>query len=121
MKIAVTSKDGLSVSGHAGHCKGFLVYEVEGTRIGARTRVELSAAQTLHASNHHLPESLGGISVLVSGGMGTGLSNKLLEVGVEPVVTSELDPDRAVAALLAGTLAKGAPHAHGEAGHSCGH
>jgi predicted Fe-Mo cluster-binding NifX family protein len=118
MKVAVTSKDGQSISGHAGHCKGFLVYEVEAGQVSGPTRVELQAAETLHASEHRLPEALGAIKVLISGGMGNGLFTKLKEAGVEPIVTAEVDPKRALSALLAGTLSVLAPHTHGDCHHS---
>jgi hypothetical protein len=42
-------------------------------------------------------------------------------MGIEGLVTPETDPDRAVAAWLAGTLPLGQPEAHSEALHAFGH
>ena len=64
---------------------------------------------------------LQGVQVLITGGMGEGLTRRLAGMGIEGLVTPETDPDLAVAAWLAGTLPLGRPEAHGGHDHSHGH
>lgn len=117
MRIAVTSQNRLTVTGHAGRCQRFWVYEVEGLAVHGRRLVEVDQAHTFHANHHEPPAGLEGMQVLISGGMGEGLVNRLKALGVEGIVTSETDPDRAVAGFVLGRLPTLAPHAHGHGHH----
>lgn len=113
MKIAVTSQDRLTVTGHAGRCQRFWVYEVEGGQVGRRALLEVPPAETFHESHHAGPPGLAGLAALITGGLGAGLAARLRQ-GVAAVVTSESDPDRAVARYLDGSLPRLEPHAgHG--------
>ncbi len=116
MRIAVTSQDTVTVTGHAGRCRRFLVFEVTDGRVAEPTTVEIDEAQTFHGS-HEVPAALQGIGALITGGMGEGLFNRLTTIGVTPVVTTEPSPRAAVTAFVAGTLVAGAPHAHGPNHH----
>jgi len=60
--------------------------------------------EVLHANRQKLAEPLAGINVLIAGGMGPGLFDRLMQGGILPVITLEEDPDAAVAALLANNL-----------------
>lgn len=104
MKIAVSSQNRKTITGHAGKCRKFWVYEVDGRQVVNRTLMELPLAQSFRAcapgSFHPLDE----VNVLITGGMGTGLYYRLRQKGVLAVSTTETDPDRAVAAWLEGTL-----------------
>jgi predicted Fe-Mo cluster-binding NifX family protein len=56
------------------------------------------------------------VDVLIAGGMGRGLADRLERRGIRALVTSETDPDRAVAAYIAGhleTLAAQCREGHG--------
>jgi predicted Fe-Mo cluster-binding NifX family protein len=120
MKIAVTSQNRKTVTGHAGKCRKFWVYEIEGSEIHGRDLLELPIEQSFHESAHDAPHPLDGVNVLIAGGMGFGLQQRLKQKGILAVATSETDPDRAVAAWLDGTLPEAAPEAH-EHGHEHGH
>jgi predicted Fe-Mo cluster-binding NifX family protein len=50
-----------------------------------------------------------GVDVLIAGGIGSGLQARLARKGIEAVVTTETDPDRAVALWLAHSLVRAAP------------
>jgi predicted Fe-Mo cluster-binding NifX family protein len=63
-----------------------------------------------------LPLALGRLDAFITAGMGEGLFARLQAAQVRPYITTEKSPAAAVAALLAGTLVSGAPHAHA-AGH----
>lgn len=126
MHIAVTSQNRKTVTGHAGKCRKFWVYEVEGQAVRDKHLLELPIEQSFHESNHAAPHPLDTVNVLISGGMGDGLQQRLKQRGILAVSTAETDPDRAVTAWLNGTLAElpaemhdhshDHPHRHG-AGH----
>jgi predicted Fe-Mo cluster-binding NifX family protein len=121
MKIAVASQNRKTVTGHAGKCRKFRVYETDGAEILAKTLLELPMEQSFHES-HGRPHPLDDVNVLICGGMGSGLADRLKAKGIQGLVTTETDPDRAVAAYLAGRLPLGEPESHGEDhGHHPGH
>ena len=127
MKIAVTSQDRKTVTGHAGQCRRFWIYETDDKAVLNKTLLELTMEQTFHASHGPGPHPLDGIDALISGGMGPGLIRRLSGKGTQALVTSETDPDAAVADFLQGTLKVGqhAPHEgqceHHGTGHGCCH
>ncbi|MCU0841740.1 MAG: NifB/NifX family molybdenum-iron cluster-binding protein [Thiobacillaceae bacterium] len=122
MKIAVASQNRKDVTGHAGKCRRFWVYEIAGRDVVGRSLLELPIDQSLHASHGADRQPLDGVNVLISTGMGSGLRHRLRQRGIEALVTIETDPDRAVAAYLAGTLPLGEPERHEglEVGHHHG-
>lgn len=114
MKIAVASQNRRTITAHAGRCRRFWIYEVEGGEVHHKSLLELPTEHSLHASDRNAPHPLDGISVLISGGMGTGLKNRLGQKSILALVTAESDPDRAVSAWVNGTLPELpplAPHA----------
>lgn len=110
MKIAVTSQNRREITGHAGKCRKFWIYEVSDGKIGEKNLLELPKEQSFHESSAHAEHPLDDIQVLISGGMGMGLVRRLEAKGIEGIITSEIDPERAVAAYLSGTLERLAPH-----------
>ncbi len=104
MKIAVTSQNRKTVTSHAGKCRKFWIYEVEGSEIKTRHLLELPVEQSFHESDRDLPHPLDDVNVLLSGGMGMGLQARLKQRGILAVATGETDLERAVAAWLDGTL-----------------
>jgi len=105
MKIAVTSQDRNTITAHAGMCRRFWIYAVDdGQQTGGKTLLELSKEQSLHESHGAGPHPLDAVNVLIAGGMGSGLADRLARRGIRALVTSETDPDRAVAAFVAGRL-----------------
>mgnify|MGYP001627642209 FL=1 len=116
MKIAVTSQNRKTVTGHAGKCRQFWVYDTAGAEILDKTLLELPLEQSFHAS-HGVSHPLDHVNVLISGGMGMGLQQRLKHKGILAVVTTETDPDQAVKAWLNGTLAEVPPEGHGHEHH----
>lgn len=117
MRIAVTSQDRMTITAHAGMCRKFWVYDVEGNRVVSRTLLELPREQSLHECHGDGPHPLDTVDVLIAGGMGSGLVGRLARRGVRALVSSESDPDRAVAAFVAGQLDTLAPQCHEGHGH----
>ncbi len=120
MKIAVTSQNRKTVTGHAGKCRKFWVYEIEGKEVKGRNLLELPIEQSFHESHGDAPHPLDDVDVLICGGMGAGLQQRLKQRGIAAAATSETDPDQAVTAWLDGTLPEAAPEAHDHA-HSHDH
>lgn len=112
MKIAVTSQNRKTVTGHAGKCRKFWVYEIEGKEVKGRHLLELPIEQSFHESHGDAPHPLDDVDVLICGGMGAGLRQRLTQRGIAAAATSETAPDRAVTAWLDGTLPEAAPEAH---------
>ena len=115
MRIAVASQNRVTVTSHAGRCRRFWIYDVQDGAIIRRVLIELEREETLHAS-HDAPHPIYRTDVLITGGLGAGLVNRLARHGVTAVATSEEDPDRAVRKFLLGTLERlpAESHAHAE-------
>lgn len=113
MKIAVSSDNQTDITGHAGHCLQFWIYEVDVDNGESKQLLQLSKDQSFHATAATEPHPLDGIQALISHSMGSGLARRLASKGIQPIVTSETDPDSAVAAYLVGSLVMEMPEEHG--------
>lgn len=103
LKIAVCSQNRKAVTEHAGKCRKFWIYEVSQGQVTGKTLLELPIEQSLHSSAPGQPHPLDAVDVLIAGGAGSGLTQRLAQLGIECVVTSETDLEQAVAAYLAGS------------------
>ena len=112
MRIAVTSQNRKTITGHAGKCRKFWIYEIDDKAILKKSLLELALEQSLHESHGAAPHPLDGIKVLICGGAGQGLIRRLDSMGIQGLVTPETEPDSAVADFLNGTLKLGAAHSH---------
>ncbi|MGQ9685154.1 MAG: NifB/NifX family molybdenum-iron cluster-binding protein [Thiobacillaceae bacterium] len=112
MKIAVTSQNRRTVTDHAGRCRRFWIYEISDTSVKGRTLLELPIEQTLHESAGDGPHPLDEVQVLITGGMGPGMRERMHRRGIIAVTTTEKDPDQAVAAWLQGNLNETTPQPH---------
>ena len=130
MTIAVTSQDRKTITGHAGKCRKFWIYEIDGKAIVKKTLLELPLEQSFHESHGAGPHPLDDINVLISGGAGQGLIRRLKNMCIQGLVTPETEPDAAVSDFLNGTLklSQGACHeghegheAHQHGEHGCCH
>ena len=115
MKIAVTSQNRKTITGHAGKCRKFWIYEAADGQVQGRTLLELPIDQSFRNNQGQCPHPLDNVHVLISGGMGGNLQHRLRQRGIDALVTTETDPDRAVAAYLTGSLPLGEADSH--AGH----
>jgi len=122
MRIAVTTEDGKSISGHLGRCRQFIVYEVEDRAV--KTRSLLDNRFTAHAleGEHchgdepgHVPglghhshagilDALSGCDVLITRGMGRRIAEDLRAAGIDAFITVQSEADSAVNAYLEGEL-----------------
>ena len=105
MQIAVASQNRKTITGHTGRCRRFWIFRIDDDQITDRSLLELSREQSFHETPGSASHPLDGVDVLITGGMGQPLVARLGRRGTEALVTSETDPERAVRAYLAGTLA----------------
>lgn len=105
MKIAVSSQNQTGVTAHLGHCQKFWIYDVDNATVQTKELLQLSKDQSFHESSPQSPHPLDTVQVLISGSMGRGLVRRLESKGIQPIITPETDPDTAVTAYLAGSLA----------------
>jgi predicted Fe-Mo cluster-binding NifX family protein len=122
MKIAVTSQNRKTISEHAGKCRKFWVYEIDKQQVIGKQLLELPLEQSFHESAHTAdPQGahpLDGTSLLITGSAGNGLKARLSQKGMKVWVTTDTDPDHAVAAWLNGTLSAVTQQSHDcEHGH----
>ena len=115
MKIAVASQNRREITDHTGRCRKFWVYEIEGETVANKVLLELAKEQSFHDSSPHDSSPLEDVQVLIAGGMGTGLVRRLENMGIESLITTETEPDKAVEDYLQGNLITKAaePHEHG--------
>lgn len=117
MRIAVTSQNFRSITGHAGKTRRFLIYEAEAEAGGAGEareveRLDLPAEMALHEYRGD-DHPIFGVNAVITGGCGAGFVQRLAHHGVQVVATAETDPITAVCALAAGrALPPAAPHDH---------
>ncbi len=127
MRIAVTSQNYRTITGHAGKTRRFLIYEVQGQGSPVEVeRLDLPTDLSLHeyhGEDHPLFQQ--GLDVLITQGAGQGFVQRLGRQGITVLVTSESDPLAAAAKVGAGLpLAPGLPHDHAHAhghDHDSGH
>ncbi|HTY04260.1 MAG TPA: NifB/NifX family molybdenum-iron cluster-binding protein [Rhodocyclaceae bacterium] len=121
MRIAVSSQNFREVTGHAGHARRFLVYQVDQQRAFSLVdRLDLPKEFAIHGFDDRQPHPLFDVDVLITGGAGEGFKRRLATRGVQVVVSGESDPQAAVRDLLAGKVKAPAPHDQdGHEGCSC--
>lgn len=118
MRIAVTSQNRRDITEHAGRCRNFWVFEVDGLRIVNRSLLEIPKEASFHDAPANAPHPLDGVDLLIAGGLGGGLKARLARRGIEALVTTEMRPESAVRAWLDGRLPPSGPRAHE---HGCVH
>jgi len=123
MKVAVTSQNFRTITGHAGKTRRFLLYEVgPDGKVSDAGRLDLPKEMSLHEHHGAGPHPLDQAEVLITGGCGHGLAQRLAGRGIRVVVTGETDPRSAVTKLAAGdTLAPALSGEHGDHHHEHQH
>jgi len=121
MKIAVTYENG-QIFGHFGHTEQFKIYTAEDGKITDSQVIDTNGSG--HGALAGLLASLG-VDALICGGIGGGAQMALAEAGIKLYGGVSGDADKAVEALLGGTLGfdpnvKCDHHGHHGEGHSCG-
>ena len=101
MKLAVTAENG-QVFQHFGHTEQFKIYNVADGKILSSQVVDTNGSG--HGALGGFLADMG-VDTLICGGIGGGAQNALTEAGIRFYGGASGDADKAVEALLAGTLA----------------
>jgi predicted Fe-Mo cluster-binding NifX family protein len=116
MRIAVTSQNFRTITGHAGKSRRFIIYEADADGNPTEVdRLDLPMELSLHdyhGDDHPLFEL--SLSTIVTQGAGQGFVQRMARHGIQVLTTSATDPLHAVSAILGGQpLPAAAPHDHG--------
>jgi predicted Fe-Mo cluster-binding NifX family protein len=132
MKIAAVTDDGKTLSAHFGRAKYFAIYTVEDGTVLSSELVEKEGHHTFSgghgegachqggghghgagARHRRIMKGIEGCSALLARGMGRGAYLGLQERGIRPVLTDIHDAEKAVRALIDGTIEERPERLHG--------
>lgn len=102
MKIAVTSQNFRSVTGHAGRARRFIIFELGADGEPREVaRLDLPKEMAFHEFHGDGPHPIDGVDVVITGGCGAGFPRRLAARGIRVVATGESDILTAVRAVAA--------------------
>jgi len=105
MKIAVTSQNFRSITGHAGKSRRFLVFEADGAAQAHEVaRIDLPKEMSFHEFHGAGPHPIDGVDAVITASCGAGFARRLAGRGIRVAVTPEQDPLCAVQAFAEGRL-----------------
>jgi predicted Fe-Mo cluster-binding NifX family protein len=115
MRIAVTSQNFRSITGHAGKSRRFIVYEVAAGADPAEVeRLDLPkelSVHEYHGDDHPLYQL--GLDAILTGSAGHGFVQRMARQGIRVLATSETDIPSALDKLATGQpLPAPLPHEH---------
>jgi predicted Fe-Mo cluster-binding NifX family protein len=100
VKIAVCSQNRKTVTGHAGKCRRFRLFEHDGQALREQDLLELPIEGTFHATPFEAPHPLDDVQALIALDMGDGLKRKLAARGIIAHLTELTDPHAAIQSFL---------------------
>jgi predicted Fe-Mo cluster-binding NifX family protein len=102
MKIAVTSQNFRTVTGHAGRARRFLIYDVQADAEPVEVeRLDLPKELAMHDFRGGEPHPVDGVDVILSQGFGEGFAQRMAKRGIIAMTTAEADPVAAVKWFMA--------------------
>lgn len=117
--IAVASQNRRTVTGHAGRCRRFKLFDpADGRESG---EIELPLEAVLHEVDPLPGHPLAGAATLITSGAGPGLSRRLARCGIAVHLTGTETPEDAVREFLAGVPSLALPAHACEHGHDHSH
>lgn len=120
MRIAVTSQNFRTVTGHAGRARRFLIYGVQPDAEPVEVdRLDLPKELAMHDFHGAGPHPIDGVDVILSEGFGEGFAQRMARRGILAVATEEIDPVEAVKAYVTRQQTGADPLAGATCG--CGH
>lgn len=104
MKIAVSTKDFETVSGHAGQSRRWLIYEFDPASgvLPTPRQVELSKERVFHYFDGKGPHPLDQLAAVITVSAGEGFIGRMAQRGTQVVITGETDPVVAIFSWLEG-------------------
>jgi len=123
MKIAVTSQNYRTVTGHAGKTRRFLVFDVNTDgEVKETDRLDLDKMMTMHEfRNDGGSHPLDQMDVLITGSAGAGFVQNLNSRDVQVIVTGETDPIQAMSDFQNDQVKPPAPESCNHDHHDHGH
>ncbi|WP_051145176.1 NifB/NifX family molybdenum-iron cluster-binding protein [Thiomicrorhabdus sp. Kp2] len=104
MKIAITSPNAKTISGHAGKCPGYLIYEIDSNQDIQKTHIKLTKEQVLKnlsgALSLNTEHPLYGIDTFITQSLGEGLKNRLAQDNIKVYTTENSDPETIIQSLI---------------------
>ncbi len=111
MKIAVATRDGCCIAGHAGKAAHWLVFEWDegapGRPLAAPQSVHLEKDQLFHYFDDGGPHPLDGVALIIAASAGDGFRRHMGKRGAEVLLTGEREARVAVEKLVAGEALDG--------------
>ena len=105
MRVAITSQNFRTITGHAGKSRRFLIFDLEpGQDPVEIERLDLPKELSLHeyhGSDHPLFRRR--LDHILTGGAGGPFVARMARQGIDVIITSETDITRALTALASGT------------------
>ncbi|MFL5288505.1 MAG: NifB/NifX family molybdenum-iron cluster-binding protein [Rhodopila sp.] len=102
MKIAVTSQNFRTVTGHAGRARRFLIYDVQpGAEPVEVARLDLPPEQSIHDMGGLGAHPVDGCQVLLSAGFASHFAMVMAGRGIQAATTDKEDPIEAIKDFLA--------------------
>ena len=102
MRVAVTSQNFRTITGHAGKTRRFIIYEAdESGQPQEVERLDLPKEMSMHAWPGG-PHPIDVVDVLVTASCGEGFVRKMAARNIRVIRTSETDPVAAARAVFAG-------------------
>lgn len=98
-KIAVTSQNFRTITGHAGKTRRFLILDAQGQEL---ERLNLEKSQSFHEWHEAGPHPVDCADAVITTGCGDNFRRRMEERGIRVVVTDETDPKLAVQQLMRG-------------------
>lgn len=103
MRVAVTSQNFRTITGHAGKTRRFLVFEPDANGEPVEVeRIDLPKELSFHEFDGAGEHPVDGSDVVITQSCGFGFTRRLASRGIQVVVTSESDPLKAARAILHG-------------------
>ncbi len=103
MRIAVTSQNFRTITGHAGKARRFMILDAAGVAPPAViSKLDLPRTMSMHEHPRGAPHPIDDVEVIVTAGCGAGFIAKMAERGIRVVTTAETDPIRAAGAVARG-------------------
>ena len=117
MKVAVSSQNKKTITGHAGKTSRFFIYTIEDSEVTNKNLLELEKDEILHTRFHDsenpwAPHPIFEVDVVITGGAGMGFVNRMARMKTQVIITPETDPDDAIKLFLQGNLSSQDPHQH---------
>ncbi len=101
MRIAVTSQNFRTVTGHAGKTRRFLIFEAAaGSKPVEIDRLDLPKKMSLHETPEDAAHPLDHVDMVITQSCGKGFPRKLARRGIRVAVSEVSDPVEAVKAVL---------------------